>query len=163
MIARNWQDMPDWLVYAIRGQHAAAMTEGRQGAGEEAVERLTTRILAADPDFARVIIGRYVRTLVRAPKPRRRGKPGEREQLMADCARMSAEGLSLRAIGEQKGLSHTAVRKILAEWATRLPEMDPAIIRRAALVETPAVNLPAAGFTPQVSTDPNVIPLRRLA
>lgn len=163
MSDRNWQGIPDWLIYAVRREHAAAIRDGAQSAGEDAVENLAARVLRDDPEFTRVIVTRYLRTLVRAPKARKRGKPGERERLMADCARMSAEGMSLRAIGERVDLSHTAVRKILAEWETRLPEMDPALIRRAMLAGTPAVNLPVAGFTPQVSADPNVIPLRRLA
>jgi hypothetical protein len=163
MSGRTWQDMPEWLVYAVRWQHAEAMEQGIERAGEEAVETLTARIFDKDPEFARIIVARYVRGLVRAPKPRRRGKAGEREQRMADCARMSAEGKSLRAIGEAKGLSHTAVRKILAEWDARLPEMPPALVRAATPLETQAVNPSAGGFTPQVSADPTVIPFRRLA
>jgi len=163
MTAGRWQDMPDWLIYAVRRQHAIAMKEGGERAGEEAVAHLTERVLSDDPEFARVVVGRYVRSLIRAPKPRRRGKAGGRERLMADCARLSAEGLSLRAIGEQKGLSHTAVRKILAEWQTRLPEMPAELIRIATPLETQSGNLATAGFTAPVSSNPNVIALRRPA
>jgi hypothetical protein len=162
-MSARWQDMPDWLVYAVRWQHAAAMQDGQERAGEEAIQSLTDKLLRDDPEFARIVVARYVRTLVRAPKPKKRGKSGERERLMADCARMSAEGLSLRAIGEAKGISHTAVRNLLAEWQTRLPEMPADLIRLAAPVETLAVNLAVAGFTPQVSTDPNVLAFRRPA
>lgn len=162
MTAR-WQDIPDWLIYAVRGQHAAAMRDGQERAGEDAVAELAERVLRDDPEFARVVVARYVRSLIQAPKARRRGKPGERELLMADCARMDAEGMSLRAIGEQKGISHTAVRKILAEWRTRLPEMDPALILAATPVETEAETNHITGFPAQVSSDPNVIPLRRPA
>lgn len=162
MTAR-WHDIPDWLIYAVRGQHAAAMRDGQERAGEDAVTELADRVLRDDPDFARVIVARYVRSLIQAPKARRRGKPGQRERLMADCARMRAEGLSLRAIGEQKGLSHTAVAKILAEWETRLPEMPADLVRAATPMETPAVNLAGTRFTAPVSTDPDVIPFRRPA
>lgn len=159
----KWQDIPDWVIYAVRMHHAAAMTEGHERAGEEAVEQLADKVLRDDPEFARVIVARYVRSLVRAPKPRKRGKAGDRERLMADCARMSAEGLSLRAIGELKGISHTAARKLIAEWQTSLPEMPADLIVMATPAETPAVNPSTDGFPAQVSTDPNVIPLRRPA
>jgi hypothetical protein len=163
MAGRNWQGIPDWLIYAVRWQHAEAMTEGRERAGSDAVRYLTDKLIADDPEFTRAVVESYVRSLVRAPKPRKRGKAGERERLMADCARMAAEGKSLRAIGDAHGITHTAVRKILAEWRTRLPEMDPALIRLAVPLETEAETNHSGGFPAQVSSDPNVIPLRRPA
>ena len=167
MSGRNWQGIPDWLVYAVRWQHATAMQAGGKRADEGAVDFLAGKVLADDPEFTRVIVTRYVRTLVSAPAPRKRGKPGEHEQRMARCARMRAEDMSLRAIGRAEGISHTRVRQLLAEWATRLPEMDPALVR-AANPETFAVNQDLAapppepaGFTAKVSGSPNVIPLVR--
>lgn len=159
MRGRNWQGIPDWLVYAVRWQHATAMQQGQQRAGEDAVELLTGKVLADDPEFTRVIVARYVRTLVRAPKPRKRKKDPRRDALMADCARLDAEGLSQRAIGELKGFSRTKVARLLAEWQTRLPEMPPHIIAlsRPGGTDTPEVVPPAR------DTDPNVIPLRRPA
>jgi hypothetical protein len=162
-MSTTWQDIPDWLIYAVRWHHAAAMENGAERAGEEAVAHLTEKVLRDDPGFASVVVARYVRSLVRAPKQRRRGKPGDREKRMAQCSRMRAEGQSLRAIGERLGISHTTVSKLLAEWDTRLPEMPAELIRIASPLETPGVNLHADGFTPQVSADPNVIALRRPA
>lgn len=159
MSGQNWQGIPDWLIYAVRWQHAEAMSKGHERAGEEAVEYLADRLLADDPAFARVIVERYVRTLVRAPKPRKRKRDGERDRLMADCARLDAEGLSQRAIGELKGFSRTKVARLLAEWQTRLPEMPPHII---ALSRPGGTDTPEA-VPPARDTDPNVIPLRRPA
>lgn len=163
MSGRNWQGIPDWLIYAVRWQHAEAMSKGRERAGDDAVQYLAGKVLADDPEFARVIVERYVRTLVSAPKPREHGKAGEHEHRMTRCARMHAEGKSLRAIGRAEGISHTRVSQLLAEWVTRLPEMDPALVRAATPLETLAVNPQPAGFTARVSTGPNVIPLRRPA
>jgi hypothetical protein len=163
MTAPNWQGIPDWLIYAVRWKHAAAMAEGRERAGEDAVQQLTDKVLADDPGFTRLVVERYVRSLVRAPKPKRHGKPGARERLMAGCARMSAEGKSLREIGEANGIAHTSVRRLLAEWQTRLPEMDPELIRLAAPMEQEAEPGYSGGVTPGVPADPNVIPLRRPA
>jgi hypothetical protein len=164
MTARTWQGIPDWLIYAVRWQHAEAMTEGRERAGEDAVQKLTDKVLAGDPEFARVIVERYIRSLVRAPKARKRTKDDKaRDRLMAECARMSAEGMSLRAIARAKGISHQSAANLIAEWQACLPEMSPDLIRLA----TPAVNLPrqngAADLTASVDSDPNVIPLRRPA
>jgi hypothetical protein len=157
---RNWQGIPDWLVYAVRWQHATAMQAGQERAGEDAVDLIAGKVLADDPEFARVIVSRYVRSLVAAPKPRKRGKPGEHEHRLARCARMSAEGKSLRAIGRVEGISHTRVGQLLAEWVTRLPEMDAELIRAATPLETLPVNPQPAGFTAKVATsDPNVISL----
>lgn len=163
MAGRTWQDIPDWVIFSVRFAHHDAKAEGRQRAGSDAIAPLAARILAEDPGFARVIVEQYVRTLIRAPKPRRRKKTGERELLMADCVRLSAEGQSLRAIGQAKGISHTTVRKLIAEWQTRFPEMPAEIVRVAIPVETASVNPQNGGFTAQVSSDPNVIPLRRPA
>lgn len=167
MSARNWQGIPDWLIYAVRWQHATAMQAGEKRAGENAVELLTGKVLADDPEFARLIVARYVRTLVSAPKPRRRGQPGEHEHQMARCARMHAEGMSLRAIGRAEGISHGRARSLLAEWVTRLPEMDAGLIRAATPLEAPAVSPQAALEAPELTAEvysyPNVTPLRRLA
>jgi transcriptional regulator with XRE-family HTH domain len=87
----------------------------------------------------------------------------ERERRMADCARMRAEGLSLRAIGQRHQISHTSVRKLLAEWDTRLPEMPAELVRIASPLENRGVNPSPGGFTPPLSSDPDVITLRRPA
>jgi hypothetical protein len=169
MSGRTWQDIPGWLIYAVRREHAAAMSEGRERAGEDAAGLLTGQLLRDDPEFARVIVTRYVRTLIQAPKQRKRtgkdrARDRERLPVMADCVRLSEAGLSLREIGEAKGLSHTTVRKLIAEWQTRLPEMPAEIIRLSRPLETGPVNLATAGFTPGVSADgPNVLAFRRPA
>jgi hypothetical protein len=155
----NWQDTPDWLIFAVRASHALARQAGGKSAGEEDVARLADKILRDDPAFARVIIARHVRTMVQAPAPRQRKKDGARDLLMADCARLSAEGLSLRAISRQKGIHHTTTRRLVAEWQMRLPEMTGDLIRLA----TPAVAGTALHATAAVATHPNVIPLRRPA
>lgn len=43
----------------------------------------------------------------------------DRERLSADCARLSAEGLSLRAIGERMGFSYETARALIAERQTQ--------------------------------------------
>lgn len=167
MSGRNWQGIPDWLVYAVRWQHGVAMQAGHERAGKDAVELLTGKVIADDPEFTRVIVGRYVRSLVSAPKPRKSGKPGVHEHRMARCARMHAEGESLRAIGRVEGISHTRVRALLAEWVARLPDMDAELIRAATpeapRAETLPVNPQAGGFTAEFPDGQNVIPLRRPA
>jgi lambda repressor-like predicted transcriptional regulator len=156
----NWQDNPDWLVFAVRASHALARQSGEKGAGEEDVARLADKVLRDDPEFARLVIARHVRTLVLAPAAKRRKKRNpERDRLMAECARLSAEGLSLRAIGRQTGVSHLTVRSLVAEWQMRLPEMTADLIQLA----TPAVRETTPRLTAVVTNDRNVIPLRRPA
>jgi hypothetical protein len=156
---RTWQDMPGWLNLTIRACRAAgSRTE------DETVEHLTGRILAEEPEFARLLVSRYVRSLVRAPKPRKREKGDlRRDILMARCFRLSAEGSSLRAIGALLGISRQTVANYIAEWQMCLPEMAPAAIRHS----RPDVNArrqsDEPALTPPIDNDPNVIQFRRLA
>lgn len=161
MSARNWQGIPDWLLYAVRASHVDAAKAGEDRAGEGAVNLLTNQLLADDPEFARVIVSRYVRSLVRAPKPRKRERKKARcrDEVIGACVRLDAEGLSLRAIGERLGISHATVRRMLAEWQTRLPEIPPDLLA----LSQPAVTQTVLAVTPQRSSNPNVIPLRRPA
>ena len=159
MSVRTWQDMPDWLNMAVRACRALG-----NRTDEEIVEHLAARVLAEDPEFTRLLAARFVASLVRAPKPRRRGKSDiARDMVLAQCARLSAEGRSLRAIGEELGISRQTVANYIAEWQMCRPEMTPAAVRESrAAVNAERQNKPA-GLTPEVDTDPNVIPLRRPA
>jgi lambda repressor-like predicted transcriptional regulator len=160
MSGPNWQDTPDWLIFAVRASHALARQAGGKAAAEEDIARLTDKVLRDDPEFARLVVARHVRTLVQAPAAKRQKKRNpERDRLMADCARLSAEGMSLRAIGREKGVSHLTVRSLIAEWQMRLPEMTAELIRLA----TPAGRQTTSGLTAAITNNPNVIPLRRLA
>ena len=153
MSGPNWQDTPDWLIFAARASRSAA------DGGEGAVTRLADAVLRDDPEFARAVIARYVRSLVRVPKKRRAKKTRTRDEVLAACARLEAEGLSLRAIGERLGISHSTARRMLAEWQVRLPEMPAELVQ----LSHPRVTKATPSVTPPRSSDPNVIPLRRLA
>lgn len=159
MSDRTWQEMPGWLVYDVRAEHALAAKAGEAAPGERAVTAITDRLLQDDPEFARLVISRYVRSLLRAPKPRKRKKDADRDRLMADCVRLDAEGLALRAIGERKGIGKSTVARLLAEWQARLPEMPPHIIA----LSRPSVPEATPAGTPRRDSDPNVIQLRRPA
>jgi hypothetical protein len=154
MTGRNWQDMPDWLVFDVRAHHARAVKAGVNGAGEDAVESLTGKILREDPEFARALVTRYVRSLVRARKPQRGKKDPARDRLMAECAALAAEGLSLRAIGERKGISRQTAANLIAE-RQMTPEKFPAVNAKRQTGD-PDLTLP-------VDSGLNVIPLRRPA
>lgn len=165
MSERNFQDVPDWLVNAVRGEHVTAQMDGRDRAGDDAVERLAARALADDPEFARAIVERYVRSLVRAPKPRRRTKDDKaRDRLMAECARMDAEGMSRRAIGEAKGISRQTAANLVAEWRACSREMSPDLIRLATPGRQPEAAKEPAALPPQIDAPrPNLTLLRRPA
>lgn len=154
MSGRTWQDMPTWLRTAVRAHH-------HDGGGEdETVSALTARILVDDPEFTSVIVARYVRSLVRAPKPRKRPRADrKRDALLAETARLDAEGLSLREIAERTGVAHGTVARRLAEWQTRVPEMPASIVA----LSRPGVSQDAGRYASPVHLPAGVTPLRRPA
>lgn len=162
MSGRTWLDMPEWLSFAVRVEHALAVVDGGEPAGEDAVTAITGRVLAEDPEFARVLVARFVRSLVRAapvagkrPQTEKQArKARERRRLAGECAALSRDGMTLREIGEAKGVSHQTVANLIAEWlmssdSYRARQSEPSKI--------------ASDLTQDFDNDPNVIPLRRLA
>jgi hypothetical protein len=162
MSGRTWLDMPGWLRFDVRRHHALAVMDGAGAAGEDAVSAITDRVLDEDPEFARVLVARYVRSLVRAApaagkRPvteKQKRKASARKRLAGECAALSDAGTTLRDIGEAKSISRQTVANLIAEW---LMSSDAARSRQSLLSRN------GADLTAEVDKSPNVIPLRRLA
>ena len=123
MSGRTWQDMPGWLPSEVRRSHARALAAGQVAAGDDAVSAITDRVLAEDPEFARVLVARFVGSMVRAAPAagarreddKQRRKAAARQNLAGQCADLRAAGLGLREIGRMKGISHQTVANLIAE------------------------------------------------
>jgi hypothetical protein len=156
--------MPGWLPFEVRRRYALAALDGREGAAEGDVQAIADKVLSEAPEFARLLVARHVRSMVRADlAARKRKKPEtekqarkarERKRLAEECAALSVDGWTLREIGAAKGVSHQTVANLVAEW---LMSADAAVSRQKAAVKT--VPDLTAGF----DRGRNVIPLRRPA
>jgi transposase len=95
-------------------------------------------------------------------RKRERKPDPERDRRMAAAVRLTTEGLSLREVSERLSVSHQTVANYLAEWETALPRLPLSIVR---LSKPTVKNTPQTGvvLTAPFDTNPNVIPLRRLA
>lgn len=115
--------MPGWLPSEVRRSHARALAAGQKVAGDEAVSAITDRVLAEDPEFARALVSRFVRSMTQAAPAagrkhgdgKQKRKAAARQVLAEQCAQLSAAGMTLREIGRTTGVSHQTVANLIAE------------------------------------------------
>jgi hypothetical protein len=157
---RTWQDMPGWLQFEVRLHRARAVAAGLDETAEDAVAAIPGKVLADDPEFARLLVARFVRSLVRAApaagkRPateKQEKKARERRRLAQECAALADGGMTLREIGRAKGISHQTAANLISEW---LMSVDSTISRQ----DSPSKS--ATDLTADFDT--NVVPLRRPA
>lgn len=164
MSGRTWQGMPGWLPFEVRRHYALAVQAGLGESGDGAVDAMTEKVLREAPEFARMLVARHVRSMVRADlAARKRRKPEtekqarkarERMRLGQECAAMSADGWTLREIGRAKKVSHQTAANLIAEW---LMSSGAEASRQKALSKT------ALDLTQEVDDPPKLTLLRRPA
>ena len=115
----RWGRSVRHLVDSLQDLHCLgvrfiAITQGIDTDGDSPMARLMLHLLAAFAEFERALI--VERTKAGLKRARREGRIGGRPRLIVDrdkVRRMSAEGMTMRAIGTQLGISAAAVCRIL--------------------------------------------------
>lgn len=128
----------------------------------------------ADADFG-LLTGKahdlpFTKTDSAGPLRRRRREHEDPDRRMAVTVRFRSQGMSVRNIATRRGVSHTTVVRDLARWERVRDEMPLEIIRLSRSAGTSQRNTGAENSTSSDtavpgsrSSEPGVIPLRRLA
>lgn len=97
-----WDDLVRTYYWALHG-HVEEMA---------ALDRLTDRALAEDPDWVRGVVARELRRQAR----RAEDVPAPEDQRMARVAALRERGLSIREIAEHIGVGVATVHRDLKRW-----------------------------------------------